>query len=48
MAHMMDIKGLFVLTLGSVIQVFQLISTLEKTICFVPFNHLDHDALDPG
>ena len=20
----------------------------KKTICFVPFNHLDHEPLDPG
>ena len=45
---MMDIKGLFVWTLGSVIRVIQLIWTLEKIICFVPFNQLDHESLDPG
>ena len=43
---MMDIKGLFVWTLGLVIRVIQLIRTLEKTICFVPFNYLDHDLLN--
>ena len=47
-AHMMGIKGLFVWTLGSVIRVIQLIWTLEKTICFVPVSHLDHDSLDSG
>ena len=41
----MDIKGLFVWKIGSVIRAIQLISTL-KTICVVPFNNLDHEPLD--
>ena len=38
--HMIDIKGQFVWTLGSVIRVIQLISTLK--------NYLFLDPLDPG
>ena len=46
--HVKDIKGLFVWTLGSLIRVIHLVWKLKKTICFVTFNHLDHDPLDPG
>ena len=38
---MMDIQCLFVWTLGSVIRVIQLISTLKKLFFFVPSNNFD-------
>ena len=46
--HMMDINGLFFLDTWISDTSDPTGLSTKETICFVPFNHLGHDPLDPG